>query len=293
VNREQGLERSLAETARYSATWRDYLATAGRLHFGLWSKDFYTGRDALFPGVTVLALAAVAVASERRNGRVRMLVAIALLGVVLSFGPGMPLYGWLFDALPPLRATRVASRWGILFLMALAGLAGFGAAALRRRLPPRTAMAMGGLLPALATLEAARTPMSFSPVPPVPAIYAQVAALPHAVLLEFPLFPAAHANLNAPYLLAQTQHFHPIVAGYSGFAPPAFTARVTTLSRFPGEEARTLMRTLGVTHVVLRLDPLVAQFGQPAVDAIDAVPWLTRAAADDEARLYRVVEAPP
>ena len=60
-------------------------------------------------------------------------------------------------------------------------------------------------------------------MPPIPAVYTQLAALPHAVLLEFPLFPAAQFNLNAPYLLAQTVHFHPIVAGYSGFATAAYS----------------------------------------------------------------------
>ena len=49
-----------------------------------------------------------------------------------------------------------------------------------------------------------------------------------------------------------------------------------------------MMGELGVTHVVLHLDPLVRAFGQAAVDAIDSVPWLTREYADDEARVYRV-----
>ena len=51
-----------------------------------------------------------------------------------------------------------------------------------------------------------------------------------------------------------------------------------------------MIRTIGVTHVVLHLEPLVKGFGQAAVDAIDAVPWLTREYADDEARVYRVIE---
>jgi hypothetical protein len=54
-----------------------------------------------------------------------------------------------------------------------------------------------------------------------------------------------------------------------------------------------MIRTLGVTHVVLHLGPLVAGFGQATVDAIDAVPWLRREFADDEARVYRVADAAP
>lgn len=291
VNRELGLERTLADAAQYSATWRDYLATGGRLHHALWSHRFLPGNDALFPGLTVLALAAAACVDRgRHRARVRMLVGIALTGVVLSLGPALPLYEWLFDLLPPLRATRVASRWGVLWLTALAALAGFGAAALRTRLRPPAARALALALPALVTIEAARTPMSFTPTPPVPAVYTYLASVPRAVVLEFPLFPGAHFNLNAPYLLAQTAHFHPIVAGYSGFASPAFTRRVTTLSGFPGDEARALIRQLGITHVVLHVAPLAAQFGQPAIDALDAVPWLRREFGDGEARVFRVVE---
>ena len=132
--------------------------------------------------------------------------------------------------------------------------------------------------------------MAFTPTPPVPAVYARLAMLPRAVVLEFPLFPGPQFNLNAPYLLAQTVHFHPIVAGYSGFATPAFTSRATTLGGFPGDEARALIRQLGITHVVLHVAPLAAQFGVAAVDGVDAVPWLRREFGDAEARVFRVVE---
>ncbi|MGE0363438.1 MAG: hypothetical protein AB7H93_17355 [Vicinamibacterales bacterium] len=290
VNRDLGLERSLADAAQFSATWRDYLSTGGRLHHALWSDRFFAGHDALFPGVTVLVLAAIALgAGPGDRGRRRMLGAIALAGVVLSLGPALPLYGWLYDLLPPLRATRVASRWGILWLTALAALAGLGTAALRARWPARSAL-VGVAALLLVTLEALRAPMAFTPTPPVPPIYGRLAALPHAVLLEFPLFPPPHFNLNAPYLIGQTVHGQRIVAGYSGFAPPAFAARAAALGTFPGAAARAMIRELGVTHVVLHLTPLVAGFGQAAVDAIDEVPWLERVVADGEARVYRVID---
>ena len=291
VNREIGLERTLADAAQYSATWQDYLSTGGRLHHALWSHRFLPGNDALFPGLTVLALAAVACVSRRADrGRVRMLAAIALAGVVLSLGPAVPLYGWLFDALAPLRAIRVASRWGVLWLTGLAALAGLGAAALRSRVSRPVGLVLAGVLPALVTLEAARTPMAFTPTPPIPAIYARLATLPRAVILEFPIFAGPHFNLNAPYLLGQTAHFHPLVAGYSGFASPAFTDRVTTLSGFPDERAHALITTIGITHVVLHVAALAGDFGIAAVDASDRVPWLRREFSDDEARVFRVVD---
>jgi hypothetical protein len=221
---------------------------------------------------------------------VRMLLAIALAGVVLSLGPAVPLYGWLFEALAPLRAIRVASRWGVLWLTGLAALAGLGAAVLRTRVSRPTGLVLAVVLPALVTLEAARTPMAFTPTPPMPAIYARLATLPRAVILEFPIFAGPDFNLNAPYLLGQTAHFQPLVAGYSGFATPAFSDRVAALNRFPDERSRALIMTLGITHVVLHVTPLANAFGIAAVDAIDRVPWLRREFSDAEARVFRVVD---
>jgi hypothetical protein len=289
VSHEQGLVRSLEETARYGATWRDYLASGGRLHHHLWSARFFEGSAVLFPGVAVALHAAAALLDPRRPvGRVRMLGAIALLGVLLSLGPALPLYGWLYEAVPVLAATRVASRWGLLFLMAAAVLAGLGMAALRRRVRPALGIALAVLVPAIITIEALRAPMSFTPTPPIPALYAAIASLPNAVLLEFPLFPGSQFNLNAPYLLAQTEHFHPIVAGYSGFSTPDYAARVARLGTFPGDDARAQMHDIGVTHVVLHKAPLIAGYGQAALDRVAEVTWLTLEFEDETALVYRV-----
>jgi len=57
ASREAGVVRTLEETSRYGATWRDYLATGGRLHYALWSARFFPLTAVLFPGVTVMLLA--------------------------------------------------------------------------------------------------------------------------------------------------------------------------------------------------------------------------------------------
>lgn len=289
VSRDTGVVRTLDETARYGATWRDYLASGGRLHLALWSARFTSGATALFPGVAVLLLAFVGARSTRSDrGRMRMLVAIAALGLVLSLGPALPLYGWLYQIVPLLQATRVASRWGVLVLTALAVLAGFGTAALRAQASPRWRLVLAWVLPLVVTAEAWRAPMAFTPTPPIPAVYQQIAALPHAVLLEYPLYPGRAFNLNAPYLLAQTEHFHPIVNGYSGLSTAAYAQRVADLATFPEARAQARIRADGITHLVFHLTPLRADFGEPAIAALDAVPWLERAFSDDETRVYRV-----
>lgn len=292
VSRELGVERSLGESAAMAATWRDYLTTGGRLHYAAWSHVFFDGSTALFPGLAVTGLSLAAIARARaQRGRVVMLVGIAAAGLVMSLGPALPTYRWLYDLVPLIRSMRAPARWGVLVLTAAAALAGLGLADLRRRVAPRFAAALGLAALAAVTAEAWRAPMAFTPTPPIAAVYKRLAALPGAVLVEYPTFPSAQANLNAPYLLAQTVHFHPIVAGYSGLTPPGFDARLADLATLPAEAARRQLVALGVTHVVLHLDLLRAVVSPAALDALDQVPWLERAFDEGESRVYRVTAA--
>lgn len=290
VSRELGMVRTLDAAAASAATWRDYLATAGRLHYAWWSAPFTRG-TALFPGVTVLALAVVGLARGADRRRVTMAAALAALGLLMSLGPALPTYGWIYDLVPLLQATRVTSRWGVLVLTGLAMLAGLGVAALRRTVLPARALGLTAL--ALVTAEAWRAPMAFTPTPAIPAVYQWVARQEDAVLLELPVFPGGQFNLNAPYLLAQTVHFRPIVAGYSGLSSPAYDARLRSLSGFPSDAAHAPLAALGVTHVVIHLPQLVDQYGTGAIDALDRVPWLRREFDDGEARVFRVAPIAP
>ena len=134
VSRDQGLMRTVDEVRLYSAGWLDYLTTGGRLHYAAWSSPFFDGRTPLFPGVLgfVLAVAGLAHREVRQNPRVRMMVAIAIVGVALSFGPALPGYTWLHAHVPLLQGIRAAARWGFLMLTAVAMLAGFTVAAWQR-----------------------------------------------------------------------------------------------------------------------------------------------------------------
>lgn len=290
VSREWGLSRSLSESAQFAATWRDYLATGGRLHLGWWSAPFTTRPTALFPGVFVTLLAVAAIGLSRDRGRLTMLMGIGITGVLLSLGPAFAPYRWLFEHVPLLQATRVSARWGVLALTALAALAGLGLAALRTRVASRTACLLSAIAILLVTVEALRAPMAFTPTPSVKPVYARLAAIEGAVLLEFPLFPRAHANNNAPYLLAQTVHLKPMVAGYSGVSTPGYDARLADLGTFPAEAARRRIADLGVTHVVLHLDRLRQSYTDAQLDAITFVPWVRLDYEDVSTRVYRVLD---
>lgn len=288
--REQGLTRSLDEVALYASTWRDYLATAGRLHYAAWSHRYLDGATALFPGVFALALAGVALVARPglRDARIRMAAAIGVAGVALSFGPALPGYAALYRWVPILQGLRGAARFGFLALMAVAMLAGFGAAALRARWGARAWWpVLAVALFAGVNAEALRAPLSFRPFGGVPRIYHSLRDPAVRAVAEFPFFRAQDVLRNAPYVLNSTAHWKPLVNGYSGFVPRSYPAIADALRPFPGGGSAAELRRLGVTHVVVHLDAYGSHAAEMA-SALSATAWLTLVASERDIRVYRV-----
>ncbi len=255
LHEQFGFTWSLDEIARFSATWRDYLATAGRIHWALWSHRF-VDLTSLFPGAVAAALVAVAVATGKAftDTRARMCLAFGVAGVLLSFGPAMPGYVTLLDVVPLLQGIRGAARFGYLALVAVAILAGFGVAQLRQRWDRcgpvlARALAIGAIT--LVNLEALRAPLTYRPFTGIPATYTRLAAEPDAVIIEFPFFPPDVTFFNAPYMLNSTRHWKPLVNGYSGFIPNSYARHYTLFSGFPDTRSLTALRQEGVTHIVV------------------------------------------
>jgi hypothetical protein len=253
ASREQGLVRSLDEATSFASEPSNYLATPARIHYDAWSHRFFGSRGgAFFPGVTALFLAGAAVAGGGwRSGRIRMLLAIALAGFVLSLGPRTPVYALFHTLFPPMKGLRDPSRFGYLVLLAVGLLAPLGLAWLRARSARR-----GTLLASLAivavNVEALVAPMTYTRFEGFSPIYARVAAAPAgSVLAEFPFHGPAEIHRNAGYVLASTAHWKPLVNGYSGFTPPAFVQRAERLRGFPDDTAAGELRRLGVTHVAV------------------------------------------
>jgi hypothetical protein len=270
---EQGLMRTLEDVAPFNATLRTYLASAGRVHFQTWSGDiFRTEVDAFFPGVAVIALTLVAIsllwgqrsasghagAAEignpvRLRRRVVMLLAIGGVGVVLSLGTNTPVYGWLYAAFPPLRAIRAAERFGNLFLLATAMLAGFGAARLRASgaLGRHATVVLLAFI-VIINVEAFRAPYHFSRFEGIPNVYTLLGreSAP-VVLVEIPIYPLHAIFRNAEYVLNSTAHWRPLMNGYSGFTPDSYLAYADQFRSFPAADAIDAMRNAGVTHVMV------------------------------------------
>jgi hypothetical protein len=290
ARQEQGLTRTLDEVARYSSTWRDYLTTAGSLHYAWWSHRFAEGSTALFPGVVATALAAAGLlaAPGWRDARIRMAAAIGVAGLALSFGSALPGYALLYRWLPLLQGVRGAARFGFLVLVAVAVLAGFGVAAIHARAGSRRWWpVMVAIIFAAVNAEALRAPMTFRPFTGIPRIYQALKDPSVAAIAEFPFYTPATILRNAPYVLNATAHWKPMVNGYSGFVPRRYAGIAEGLRDFPDDRSRAELRALGVTHVVVHVDAYGEQ--APAIlAALGSAPWLTLVASDDRIRVYRV-----
>jgi hypothetical protein len=200
----------------------------------------------------------------------------------------MPGYAALYEALPLLKAVRAVSRFGYLAVLAVAFLAAFGIADLRRRVPGRWWPAAAVAIIAIVALEPLVAPIHFSRSSDVPEIYEMVASEPNAVVAELPMPGGSAWFGNARYMLNSTRHWRKMINGYSGFAPRSFHEHGAALAQFPAPPSIAALQVIGVTHVFVHIDGFTAE--QRAV--LDTLPDLVRLAAADRTILYRVKQRP-
>jgi hypothetical protein len=283
--RTQGMVRSLEETGRCSATWTDYLYTGSRVHYEAWSHRFRGSSDANFPGLIVTGLALLGLAGAGRpSPRARMWLGVVLGSVLLSALPRLPGFPWLHEHISGLGAIRCYSRAGQMALVGMGVLAGYGTARLLALVGTRRAAALtGAVIIAAVNLEALRAPMWYRDFPGVPAVYDRLRDEPHAVVVELPFYGRRAFFGNAGYMINATRHRHPIVNGYSGFAPPDFDATAAAISTFPGDAALEAMHKLGVTHVVVHMGGMAQR--REAIDASSSLQLFTE---EDGIAIYRV-----
>ena len=296
VATEQGMVRSLEIVREYSATVTGYLAAAGRVHFATWSARFFANPvDAFFPGIAALLLSGAAVwyawAGRAHVMRVVTLCAVGAAGVILSLGLQTPLYGWLYAVFPPMQGLRAAARFGNLFLLAIAILAGLGLAALRQA---HAGSRVIGLLAvaavAVVNVEALRAPFEYRRFDGIPKVYDILAhETGPVVLAETPFYPPPAVFENAEYVLNSTAHWRPLMNGYSGYTPESYRKVAWAFWYFPNEEAIKAMREAGVTHVTVHPH----RFGNEAARTIERLSHrpdfeLLAIGAGTGIRLYRL-----
>jgi hypothetical protein len=276
--------------AAYSASARDYLATPARVHFDTWSARFFGGTTALFPGVVAMLLSGVAIASgvSLRDRRARMALAFGIVGIALSFGPALPGYAVLYRIVPPLQGIRNAARFGYLATVAAAILSGFAVAWARERLgSSRVTPALIALVLVCANGDAFSGPIEYVKAEPVSPLHGQLRDT-EAIVVEIPAYPADRVFRNAPYLLHATQHWRPMVNGYSGLTPASYVQHARDLARFPDDRALETLRRIGVTHVFVHDRALRDWTDNETANAVPRTTGLELIERDGDVALYRV-----
>ncbi len=268
-------------------------------------------------GVAVLALVGADLA-QRGVRRLRhdpiglttrewALWAVVGVAVLFSSGPYVDIgefrlptpYLLFYDHLPGFSSIRGPRRFFIVVLAGLCALAGHALARWTRRAPPWFQTFTGVTAAAACAVAAAPLP---SPVFPAhlgrsaPPVYSflEAQADPGAVL-EIPAASVdsdfVGAERNARYMLASTDHWKPLLNGYSGYEPPSASFLTTAIRQLPDPEALAfLVDAVDVRWVVVHGDRLigheqtawsdvdteglreVARFGSDVVYAVEKTP---------------------
>ncbi len=207
-------------------------------------------------GLAALTLAGVLLAREAPALRL-FYGAVGAAGLILSLGPtlpGVPLYQALHRWAPLFGLIRNPEKFRLFVSLGAAVLAGFGVAALTRRLPPRRGRAAGLLL--LAAIALGSAPWHGIAVTRLPDSPAFAALREQARrVLYLPIWPGDSAE-SAAYLHHVTRTRVPMVNGYSPLVPRQYVTDVfEPLQGLNagdlGASELTLLRRLGVTHLVL------------------------------------------
>lgn len=226
--------RSLAEVARYSAEWPDFVSRSER-H----GSESFVLLGWLVP---LLALGGLVVARRRLA---LVLGAGVVVPVLLALGTNLPLYSWLWHRFSPLRYPRVPERLMPIACLALAALA---AIALDRLRVP-TALAVAAIA---ADLTLGFAAYGASAAGPGLRAYRQIEG--PGRLLELPvLTPDVH--LGSVYFRYELDVERERPGGYSTLAPAradevARALRPLNRGAWSGE-APALLRTLGVRFVAV------------------------------------------
>jgi hypothetical protein len=279
-----GLARGADE--QIAGSWTDYLATGARIHRWWVPADAAGSVAYAFPGVTVIGLVAFAASRRdlRHDPRFRMCAVAAAGCVAVSMAPRLPFYPALHAAIPLFQAVRVPARLSHIVILLLAVLAGFGAAALLKRLPVRATLPAAIALAVLVNIEALRAPVAYVWFDGVPAVYKTLAPERTAVVVELPFPMPQQWFLNGPYMVYSTQHWRPMLNGYSGFRPASYVQSYEAARGFPSDESLIALHALGVSHVIVHRQA----FGEDRAERLSSLPGLHQVASEGDIVIYRL-----
>jgi hypothetical protein len=255
--------------------------------------------ESLFPGFLTLILAGVGIAAAALRGtpadrRVVLAYAVlALLGVWASFGPGAGLYAALMNVIPGIGLLRAPSRLGVVVLLALAVLAGFGV----RQLVAGRRWVAAALVPLIAA-ELATIPWPLVQADStVPEAYRMLASKPRGPLVEFLfMYKRADFHSHTTYMFNSTYHWQPLVNGYSDVIPPDFEEMAVPINAFPDPASFALMKKLGVKYVIWHMTPPRGYDAGSQQEILDRFPpyekYIRQLTTDGGVWLYEIIGYP-
>lgn len=260
----------------------------------------------LFPGLAALGLAVLGAVVGRRQWLPQYLILLGLGGALLALGPRLHLtadpqsiiaapmpYQFLYRYLPGFDGMRVPARFGRLFALGVASLAGFGLTWLLARVTQLGSVPRPRLLVPLAFLvlvgigvESLNRPYQLVPVPTgdrVPAVYRWLALQPPGIVVELPfLIPDRDdaIGLNTRYQYFSLYYPHMLMNGSGGVVPKAYKALALELRPGPAPRTLAILQGLNANYLVVHYDDIRLELGRQAMDKTRA----TLRSAPDQVR---------
>jgi hypothetical protein len=248
--------RGASEIGTWSATPGSFVSTPhyNRLYGQTWKYGAPEGR--LFPGLLAMALCAAGLWATRRRPVAWMFAGVLLLSSVLAMGTNTPAYRVVL-AVPMMGGLRAPARFGMIAALALAALAGLGAARLLARVP-RGAWrhASGALLLAVLTAEYASAVGPLHPYIQRAPLYAiWLKQQPGGTVVDLPIARAYALPLHeAEWSFYGRTHGHPLANGYSGYYPREYLELLEAMIHFPRGTSIEALQARDVRYIVMHED---------------------------------------
>ena len=292
VAQEYGFIRNLDEISQYSADVGDYFLTPySNFIYGKFSDAFQTNRawneHSLFPGISAIILAFYGILCVKRlrinnldklgliyagNKEQNVYLLILLLSVILSLGYPLHFFGhvinidlpykFLYEYVPGFKSMRVPSRFGIIVMMSLSILAGYGLNKLLKNRNRKFIISFFILFLILAENLYIPIPSTAMPVQQeIPDVYKWLAnETDNSAIIEMPTgyFTQDGNNFwyDARYLYYSTYHWKYLVNGYSGFLPDTYFDVLRDLQTFPSNESFNILQATGVKYIIIHKDKM-------------------------------------
>jgi hypothetical protein len=303
--------RTLAELYTYSARSFEYmLPDASNPWLGDLTAPYleqrrhgsYKGEQSLYLGLSLIALAAVAVALALRDAFFRragdrppnqalvvwVFAVVSVVGVAFSAPPTAGALGlevrmpsWYVHEITP--EFRVFARFGIVVLLATCVLAAIGLARLLTRTSDAVRIALLVLVGLVVVVDLASVPSERTTAISAPDVYRELRKMPEGRAAEYPMAIRPYPG-DYNELLFQDAHGKPLINGFLDRS--AGEARALTIAKLPPREAAKGLALLGVRYVLVRKQsPLL---GPGLFPPDTSSQWFELLGEDDYAQVFRV-----